>query len=47
MVTFNFFTSTTEQVDHISYKHLFTKGLNIPDMASHRMLLDVGVSQKK
>jgi len=29
MVTSDFFTSTTEQVDYISYKYLFTKGLNI------------------
>ena len=25
MVMFDFFTSTTEQVDYISYKYLFTK----------------------
>ena len=29
MVTFDLFTSTTEQVDYTSYKNLFTKGLNI------------------
>jgi len=25
---FDFFTSTTEQVDYISYKYLFTKGIH-------------------